>query len=65
MKIVTQIPVTFGDYCNGGIRDPEPIEVSSHYLHNDRVWLKVPGAPEILVPAADLKRAVDNACNHR
>lgn len=38
--------------------------VESHFSYNDRVWLIVDGV-RLLVAADELKRAVDNACNHK
>jgi len=40
------------------------VSVESHFSFNDRVWLIIDGV-RILVDADELKRAVDNACNHK
>ena len=44
--------------------DKPKVKISSHWIHKDRVVLEF-GDNNITVLAADFKRAIDNACNHK
>jgi hypothetical protein len=57
---------TINTYPDDGDRTKQPadIEVRSHWNYDDRVHL-IFGPCIVTVLAADLKRAVDNATNHK
>ena len=62
MKITNTINTVPDDTERSG--QPTTVDVSSHWTYNDRVNIAF-GPVTVTVLADDLKRAVDNATNHK
>ena len=65
MEVTNKIPVFADDLA---LSTSEWIEVSSHWSLTDRIQLAICCGSErrkVMVPADDLKRAIQNATNHK